>query len=165
MKKFLILILPLFLSAGWNSAKVERIIDGDTIIIKTLAGQSQKVRLIGFDTPESFKNKKLLKQASRCSVTLEKMQMVGNISKRYTSTRLTKGSKIAYLDYGVDYFQRRLIWVRGFNYRIVADGFAKAYRRADLPRSIKSSLRKAELSARKNKKGIWSLFDKNARCY
>jgi endonuclease YncB( thermonuclease family) len=167
MIKLFILSIALTLSASsWKSATVKRVVDGDTIVIKTQKG-IKKARLIGFDTPESFYNRKLLIQSKRCDITPARMVTIGTISKRYTLQRLKKGSKIDYISFGEDYFDRELIWIRGFNYRIVSDGFAKAYKRADLPKAIKARLKDAEKEARAKKIGIWSLLSlsENKRCY
>src|SRR4051812_32602570 len=39
---------------GATTARVERVVDGDTIVVK-LDGRSERVRYIGVDTPESVK--------------------------------------------------------------------------------------------------------------
>jgi micrococcal nuclease len=38
-----------------QEAAIERVVDGDTIIVRTDAGERERVRLIGIDTPESVK--------------------------------------------------------------------------------------------------------------
>lgn len=42
-------------SAGWTSAQVERVVDGDTAIFVLDTGARERVRFIGVDTPESTK--------------------------------------------------------------------------------------------------------------
>jgi micrococcal nuclease len=55
MKPFLLLALLLAGCGGRSgTARVERVVDGDTIVVR-LDGRSERVRYIGVDTPESVK--------------------------------------------------------------------------------------------------------------
>jgi micrococcal nuclease len=47
--------LPGSQAAPRSSARVVRIVDGDTIVVRTRAGALERVRYIGVDTPESVK--------------------------------------------------------------------------------------------------------------
>jgi micrococcal nuclease len=38
-----------------RTARVVRVVDGDTIVVRTVAGEEERVRYIGVDTPESVK--------------------------------------------------------------------------------------------------------------
>jgi len=59
-----VLFLFLFTSAAFaETYTVERVIDGDTIVVTTPEGKSEKVRLIGIDTPESRPNDKAKRDA------------------------------------------------------------------------------------------------------
>jgi micrococcal nuclease len=53
-----LLVLPLLALAGCgggaSTARVERVVDGDTVVVR-LDGRSERVRYIGVDTPESVK--------------------------------------------------------------------------------------------------------------
>jgi micrococcal nuclease len=42
-------------SAGVQQAVVDRVVDGDTIVARLVSGRTERVRLIGMDTPESVK--------------------------------------------------------------------------------------------------------------
>jgi micrococcal nuclease len=42
-------------SKGARTATVMRVVDGDTIVVRTRAGRDERVRYIGVDTPESVK--------------------------------------------------------------------------------------------------------------
>jgi micrococcal nuclease len=56
MKRLLLLTLLLTGCGGdvRNAARVERVVDGDTIVVR-VDGRSERVRYIGVDTPESVK--------------------------------------------------------------------------------------------------------------
>jgi micrococcal nuclease len=56
MKRLLVLTLLLAGCGGGarNAARVERVVDGDTIVVR-VDGRSERVRYIGVDTPESVK--------------------------------------------------------------------------------------------------------------
>ncbi|MDA0163380.1 thermonuclease family protein [Solirubrobacter ginsenosidimutans] len=56
MKRLLVLTLLLTGCGGGvrNAARVERVVDGDTIVVR-VDGRSERVRYIGVDTPESVK--------------------------------------------------------------------------------------------------------------
>ena len=64
MKKLIatISILLIATAAFAETYTVERVIDGDTIVVTTPEGKSEKVRLIGIDTPESKPNAKAKKR-------------------------------------------------------------------------------------------------------
>jgi micrococcal nuclease len=56
MKRLLVLALLALAGCGGgpSTARVERVVDGDTVVVR-LDGRSERVRYIGVDTPESVK--------------------------------------------------------------------------------------------------------------
>jgi len=73
MKRLLILSIILFLSttAFAQTYTVERVIDGNTIVVSNPEGKSEKVRLIGIDAPESEPNDKAKRDSERTGRDLE----------------------------------------------------------------------------------------------
>jgi len=67
MKKLLttISILLIATSSYAQTYTVERVIDGDTIVVTTPEGKSEEVHLIGIDAPESQPNAKAKSDAER----------------------------------------------------------------------------------------------------
>jgi len=62
---------------------VERVIDGDTIVVTTPEGKSEKVHLIGIDTPESKPNDKAKRDAERTGQDLETINKMGYKATKY----------------------------------------------------------------------------------
>lgn len=54
MKRLLLLTMLVAGCGGASTARVERVVDGDTIVVR-LDGRTERVRYIGVDTPESVK--------------------------------------------------------------------------------------------------------------
>jgi micrococcal nuclease len=67
-------------TAGAGNAAVERVVDGDTIVA-TIEGRSERVRLIGVDTPESVKPN-------------TPVQCFGKEASEHTTELLPKGTPI-----------------------------------------------------------------------
>jgi endonuclease YncB( thermonuclease family) len=55
---FLLALCSPLAAVARDSATVVRVVDGDTLEV-SLKGEIEKVRLIGFDTPEKFESDKL----------------------------------------------------------------------------------------------------------
>ena len=124
---------------------VERVIDGDTIEVRTGSG-TQKVRLIGVDTPEIHdENPKLAELAK--------------LAANYTRGRLQ--SATVSLEFDIDQqdiYGRTLayVWLQdeNFNETIIKNGYGRVY----LPFSFRYSklFEKANSQAKKQKLGIWN---------
>jgi len=137
------ILLFLFLSPlifSQERARVIKVYDGDTIKI-ILNKKIEKVRLIGIDCPE--RDEKGFWQALNFT---KRMVMHKNVIIEYDKEKRDKyGRLLAYvfLEDG-----------RFLNEEILREGHARAI--LILPNSkYKERLKKAELEARKNKKGIW----------
>lgn len=130
-------------------AVVTRVIDGDTIEVKTGMGK-KTVRLIGIDTPETWR-------ANEC---------YGNKSKKFT-TKMLDGEvvKLTTSTYGepVDVYGRllRYVWLdidgdgdrEDFDKILVKRGYAKLYTSA--PHDYELEYRRARNDARKADRGLW----------
>jgi micrococcal nuclease len=158
-KLLLFLVLGGYLMA-WDVGTVTRVVDGDTIDI-TYNGKTFRARLVGIETPESFKSKKSKKQAKECKLTEREILHLGKLSKIYTSHALPLGSKVYFLSIGLDWFGRNLVWVKDFNFQIVKDGYAQVYAHADIDYKTKRVLYAIEKRAKFRKKGIWQNIKKD----
>ncbi len=131
-------------SANWQTARVTRVIDGDTIEIEG----GQKVRYIGIDTPE----------------TVDPRREVGCLGKE-ASLRNSElvSNQLIYLEKDVsetDRYGRLLRYVylatesASVNEQLVAEGFATV---VSYPPDVKyqEKFRVAEATAREAKRGLW----------
>lgn len=132
-----------------QTSLVTRVVDGDTAII-LIDGVSEKVRLIGVDTPETVDPRKAVqcfgKEASEltkslllnASVVLEADSTQGNRDKYGRLLRyifLTDGTFV--------------------NKKIVADGYGYEYTYR-IPYKYQVEFKAAERSARETQKGLWA---------
>lgn len=131
-------------SSGREEAVVERVVDGDTIILEN----GEKVRLIGIDTPETVKPG-------------TKPEYYGKEASDFTKKKL-EGKKV-YLEKDVsdsDRYGRLLRYVYleedvFFNLELVKEGYANV---ATYPPDVKyaDDFLEAERAARENGKGLWN---------
>lgn len=117
-----------------NIITVEKVIDGDTILGKTKAGEI-KVRLASIDAPESS-------------------QFYGDESKQYLAD-LIQGKAVRVEDYGLDKYNRTIATIFldnvDINEKMVADGYAWY-----LPLYANgNNYLKEEIEAREGNKGQW----------
>lgn len=141
-----VVLLPLAHAASdMQQARVLRVIDGDTVQVK-LGGKTEKVRIIGIDTPEtvdprkpvqcfgkeaSAKMKKLL---TRKNVTLEK----NPAEDRDKYKRLLRYISLKGEDIGA---------------KMIQEGYAFSYKQFPHPRL--EAYNALELQAKEAKKGLW----------
>jgi len=131
-------------------ARVERIVDGDTIVVSADAatglGLSEKVRLIGVDTPETVDPRK-------------PVERFGAEASRYAQERLLgRTVRLAFDGDLRDRYGRLLAYVfledgSCFNLSIVADGYGFAYTK--YPFRFMDEFRAAEREARESRRGLW----------
>jgi len=129
--------------------KVVRVTDGDTVVVD-INGVSEKIRLIGIDTPEtvdprkpvqcfgieaSNKAKELL---SDREVILEKDESQGNKDKYNRLLRYVKTKEGLF-----------------YNLEIIKQGYAHEYT-YDIPYKYQKEFKEAEDYARTNKLGLWA---------
>lgn len=150
-----------------DKVKLIKVIDGDTIEVEKLENNYKifKVRLIGIDTPESYKNRKLQRDIKKEQRTEEEIINMGLKSKEFTKKTLSQ-SKYLYLEYDVqkyDKYGRTLAYVyldngQMLNYILVREGYAKVY---TIPPNVKYQeiLLEAQKLARQEKKGLWKGSD------
>ena len=123
-----------------SSARVERVLDGDSLILEAPGGQSE-VRLFGIDAPE-------FTQAHGKTAQTALAAMLDSAAVRYRVV-------------DVDRFDRQVVelWREGeqdsINLRLVADGHAWVYERYNQDRAYLD----AQQRARRNGRGLWARPD------
>ncbi|NLK45021.1 MAG: hypothetical protein GX300_11590 [Tissierellia bacterium] len=129
-----------------NTARVKRVVDGDTIIVD-FNGKEERVRLIGVDTPESV------------HPDVAKNLPEGKVASDFTKLMLD-GKEIE-LEFDVqerDHYGRILayVWLDGVmhNKTLLEEGYARL---ATYPPNVKyvEEFTKIQEEARKNNKGFW----------
>src|SRR4051812_2411578 len=150
------IVVSLLLDRGGNghpgatSARVVRVVDGDTIRVATGGGE-EDVRMLGIDTPETH----------RPGVPIE---CGGPQASRHLAALLPAGTAVALeRDPGqdrVDRYGRLLAYVRLADGRLaedaqVASGWATVYVFEGRPVSRDSELRRAMRAARAAGRGVW----------
>ncbi|MCD6398951.1 MAG: thermonuclease family protein [Candidatus Aenigmarchaeota archaeon] len=130
-----------------------------------MQGQRVKLRLLGIDTPEKFKSRKLARDARECGVSQGYMKNLGQEATHYAKSLLHKGQKVKVVVYGRGYYGRTLALIylpdgTCYNERIVADGYACVYKyyghkSRELPWDEWFRLNQLLEEAKKNRRGLW----------
>ena len=130
------------------TAKVQRVVDGDTVYVEDEAGIKFKVRLTGIDAPEQNQPYGLASKYHLSELLLNKLVLLESKPK--------KGKP-----YSVDRYNRVLAKIildgRDINLFQVLSGYAwhfKKYQKQQ-SRSDRETYSKAELYAKKNELGLW----------
>lgn len=131
-----------------NTAKVTRIVDGDTIEIN-YQGRTESVRLLLVDTPET-KHPQLPVQpfGPEASAFAEEMLLGKTVQVEFDGPKRDKYDRmLAYL------------WVDGknFNEMLLEKGLARYAYVYDPPYTHQSSMKAAEARAKEKRIGIWSI--------
>ena len=129
------------------SARVERVIDGDTIHVR-VEGKSRTVRLIGVDTPETKHPTKAVQYFGREASAFTKAALEGK------TVRLQKDPTGDTVDRYGRWLRYVLLDGDNFNARLIRDGYAHAYRR--FPFSKRTELIRLEEQARQRGIGLWN---------
>jgi len=130
------------------TAKVQRVVDGDTVYVEDEAGIKFKVRLTGIDAPEQNQPYGLASKYHLSELLLNKFVLLESKPK--------KGKT-----YSVDRYKRVLAKIildgRDINLSQVLNGYAWHFKRYQKQQSPKDRelYSQAELHAEKNKLGLW----------
>jgi len=147
-----------------RSYLVKKVFDGDTFEIE-IGGRSEKVRMLGIDTPEKWSSDKFDRDAERTGKDKETIKKLGTLSSEFT-TRLIGGKKVILEPDAKgddkDKYGRLLRYVyledgTFVNLKIVEEGYANAYRKFNV--SKQSEFIEAETEAREKKRGLWGDID------
>ena len=170
----LILLLPALSFSAEIFATVLKISDGDTIWVKTEGGRKIKLRLLGIDTPEKFPGRKLERDALKCRVREGKIKNLGQLATHHAKRLLHRGDVVRVIIRGRGYYRRALAIVflpdgTNFNLKMVEDGFACVYTwHGKRPEHVGIleylRLKKALLTAKKERRGLWKVAPELMRC-
>ncbi len=143
-----------------NHGVITKISDGDTFLIE-VNGKTEKVRLIGIDTPESKDNLKAKKDAARNSADLDAMVRQGIEARRFVEQNFPLGTTLRIeTDRDTrDRYGRMLAYLftedgRMINETIIREGYATPLFYSPNYK-YKSRLEEAYRYAKSNKKGLW----------
>jgi len=167
MKKVLLLALLGLLLVGEASAaslsgRVERVYDGDTLVVAGIG----EVRLLGIDAPEHEASERDAYYLRR-GIPASTLRRIAEAARRYvrqqtgslTVTLKTDGS-------ARDRYGRLLAYIylpdgRLLNRQLLAEGLAAVYRRFDF--SLKQEFLAEEAAARRRGVGLWQPLSVNSR--
>ena len=130
------------------TAKVQRVVDGDTVYVEDEAGIKFKVRLTGIDAPEQNQPYGLASKYHLSELLLNKFVLLESKPKNGKP-------------YSVDRYKRVLAKIildgRDINLSQVLNGYAWHFKRYQKQQSPKDRelYSQAELHAEKNKLGLW----------
>lgn len=131
-------------------AEVVRVVDGDTVIVKTDEGVEERVRLLLIDTPESVH-------------PTEPEQLFGKESSEYAKEILKEGDVVK-LEIGKperDRYDRLLayIWIDdvNFNQLMIEKGYARVGYVYEPNTKYLKEFEEAEIKAKNKKENIWSI--------
>ena len=154
MKGFLAVLLLSAVAFAYECI-VERVIDGDTFVCS-----GEKVRLIGVDTPESWKNRRAYMQREFGDV--ETVVRLGKEAKRFTASLIPPGTRVR-LEFDIqrrDRYGRFLayVWLPNgemLNEILLREGYATLL---TIPPNTKYAdrFREAYIYAVENGKGLWA---------
>lgn len=146
---------------------MNRVVDGDTIVVAALNGKNETVRLIGIDTPEVVDPRKPVQcfgqQAS------DKTKEILSGQKVFLERDVTQSDRDKY-----GRLLRYVFLINGtnFNKLMISEGFAHEYTYQSNPYKYQKEFKEAEKTARENKKGLWAsnrvrdgMEEKNDGCF
>ena len=127
---------------------VTAVYDGDTVKVLLPGGKTEKVRLIGVDSPELDDER-------------EAVRLMAFLAKRFAYSRLFR-ARVELLPGPEtrDDYKRLLAYIRTadgdlFNVTLVREGYAHAYLRFPFDEAWRKDLRAAEAEARRAGRGLW----------
>jgi micrococcal nuclease len=140
------LIALVLAGCGTTTARVERVVDGDTIVVR-LDGRSERVRYIGVDTPESVKPGVRVQCFAKAAAAENRRLVLG------------RAVRLEYDAEARDRYGRLLAYVwRGdtlVNAELVRLGYGKPLEIApNLAHAVE--LRRLASTARRAHRGLWS---------
>jgi micrococcal nuclease len=143
------LLLSLLLAASPEQAQVVAVHDGDTITVR-IAGHTEKVRLLGIDSPELNDERQEYRDAAYAARSYARSRLAGETVTLETETQ--QGDR--------DRYGRLLRYVilrdgSNFNEDSVRKGYAHVYDRFNF--TLKPRFKAAEAEAKREHLGVWRL--------
>lgn len=144
---------PAEVPAGAQEGRVRRIVDGDTLIVAVdrpgpIPAGDHRVRLLEIDTPETVRPNYRVQCGGAEATDFAKAELPEGSTVYLVADREDKDEFGRYLRYVWD-FEGEF-----YNEKAVSEGHAKAVLFEPNDRYI-DRVRRAELSAKENKKGVW----------
>jgi micrococcal nuclease len=142
-------------------AVVERVIDGDTLVLAA-HGRRGTYRLLAIDAPELSASSHAERQARKFKIEASKIRQLGKISKRRLEEILPRFSDVEF-EFDVkrrDKYQRPLIYLylpgdsRSLNEQLLAEGSVWFFDPSPNNRLVRRMRSASELS-RKERRGVW----------
>ena len=135
-----------------DSARVVRVVDGDTLTVTAVGGQRITVRLIGVDTPETKRPNTVVQCYGPQAAAL-----TTDLVRRDAAVRLEADPVAG----GRDRYGRTLayVWLPDgsmLNERLLAAGAAREYDFNDQPYRYRDRFRAAAAAARTDHAGLWA---------
>jgi micrococcal nuclease len=129
------------------SATVTRVIDGDTVEVRLASGKTERVRILGIDTPEIRPRECYATEATAAARRLAQGKRVRLLGDRTQASRDSYKRLLAYvgLPGGADLGQK-----------LVAGGFATVYVYNSRPFTRVQSYRTAQAGAKTKRIGLWA---------
>jgi len=130
--------------------KVVKVVDGDTMDVD-MKGKTERLRLIGMDTPETSDPRKVVQCFAREASTKAKEILEGKmVSLEADSTQGERDKygrllRYVYLEDGTFY-----------NKQMISDGYAHEYTYQSNPYKYQEEFKQAEKEARENERGLWN---------
>ena len=141
-------------------ARVIRVVDGDTLKI-SYCGKNESIRLIGIDTPESYKGSKAARDARRSHTDVSAILELGRTASAFVKS-LVKKDDVINIEFDVtlrDKYGRLLGYVflpsgKMLNEEIIKSGYANVL---TIPPNVRYSAKFSDAykSAREKKLGLW----------
>lgn len=143
------LILSLLLAATPVTAQVVAVHDGDTITVK-MGGRTEKVRLVGIDSPELQDERSAYRDAAYAARGYARSRLGGEFVTLESEPRQADR----------DSYGRLLRYVilrdgTNVNEELVRGGYARVYDKFQF--SLKPRFKAAEADAKREKLGVWKL--------
>jgi len=136
--------------ANMQTAKVTRVIDGDTIDV-SFDGKTERIRVIGIDTPETVDPRKPVECFGQEASAVAKEQLTDETVQLESDP--TQGER--------DKYNRllRYVWMDNgtvdFGKLMIATGYAHEYT-YNLPYKYQAEYKQAQKEAEQGKKGLWA---------
>lgn len=129
--------------------KVMKVVDGDTIDV-LINGKTERIRLIGMDTPETVDPRKVVQCFGR--EASDKAKSLLQDTEVHLEQDATQGER--------DKYNRLLAYIylqdgTNYNQHMIAEGYAHEYTYR-IPYKYQSEFKKAQTTAREGEKGLWS---------
>jgi micrococcal nuclease len=129
------------------SGTVTRVIDGDTVEVRLPSGKTERVRILGIDTPEIRPRQCYATEATAATRQFAQGKRVRLLGDRTQATRDSYKRLLAYvgLPGGADLGQK-----------LVAGGFATVYVYNNRPFTRVQAYRNVQASAKRKRIGLWA---------